>query len=121
MCSFYGLVRNELSVMRQAITILGVLCLIVGCGKDSGVKPGEVEGAITGRVIADYFSKGCSSGELEIKIGNDSYIINNTISADYENANSWPIPVWVRYESAPPDTCAQLTNRINILSIREKQ
>ena len=106
--------------MRQALTILGILCFLVGCGKDSGIKPGEVEATITGQIIADYFSKGCSIGGLEIKVGNDSYIISNAISADYQDANSWPIPVWVSYESAPPDTCAHWTNRINILSIRKK-
>jgi hypothetical protein len=107
--------------MRQALTILGILCLIVGCGKDPGIKPGEVEGTITGEVIADYFSKGCSSGGLVIKVGNDSYVISNAVSADYAEPNSWPLAVWVRYESAPPDTCGQWTNRINILSIRKKQ
>ncbi|MVM39613.1 hypothetical protein GO730_21725 [Spirosoma sp. HMF3257] len=107
--------------MRQVLTSLGLLILMLGCKKDAGVEPGEVEATLTGYVIADYWSKGCSTGGLAIKVGNASYVINNSLSSEYEQANSWPIGVWVRYESAPPDNCGQWTNRINILSIRKKQ
>ena len=106
--------------MRQALTILGILGLMLGCRQDAEMKPGEVEATITGDVIADYWTKGCSSGGLEIKVGNDFYVISNTTPAEYEDSKSWHIPVWVRYESAPPDSCGQWTNRINILSIRKK-
>ena len=106
--------------MRQALAILYLFVLLLGCEKDSNIQPGEVEASITGYVIADNWGKGCGIGGFEIKIGNDPYIISNTIPVDYENANSWPVPVWVRYQSANPDSCAHWTNRITVLSIRKR-
>ena len=107
--------------MRQALLVLGLSGLMTGCQPEAEMKPGEVEAVITGNIIADYWTKGCSSGGLAVKVGKDSYVISNTVPAEYEDAKSWPLPVWVRYESAPPDSCSQLTNRITVLSIRKKE
>lgn len=111
--------------MRQALTILGLLMLVLGCKEDSrkdfGIEPGEVEATVMYYITADYFNKGCSVAGLIMKVDNDSYLINNTIASEYSESSSLPISVWVRYESAPPDSCAHWTNRINILSIRKKQ
>ncbi len=93
---------------------------MLGCKKDSGIEPGEVKATVIGYVIADYWGKGCSTGGLEIKVGSDHYFIANAISSDYNEPNSWPISVWIRYESAPPDSCGHWTNRVNILSIRKQ-
>lgn len=106
--------------MRQSQLILFSLICLLSCKNDSKIEPNEVEATLTGYVIADYWSKGCSAGGLQIKVGNDYHTISNHLSADYEEPNAWPIPVWVRYESAPPDSCAQDTNRINLLSIRKR-
>ena len=106
--------------MRQARTRLGLLLLVAGCNQDAAIKPDEVEATIKGYVIADNWGKGCSSGGLVIKMNRDSYLISNSIPSDYENPNAWPVPVWVRYESAGPDSCSQVTNRVNVLSIRKR-
>ena len=106
--------------MKQALAILSLLILLLSCKKDFEAETGEVEASVTGYVIADYWTKGCSSGGLEIKIGNNTYVVSNSISPAYEEPNAWPIPVWVRYELAPPDSCSQSTNRVKILSIRKK-
>lgn len=94
------------------------LAISLGCQKDGTLEPGEVEATITGFVIADNWGKGCSSGGLEIKIDHNTYIIRNAIAPEYEEANSWPVPVWVRYQAASPDACTESTNRITSLSIR---
>ncbi|SFF17741.1 hypothetical protein [Spirosoma endophyticum] len=106
--------------MRQVRIRLGLLLLLAGCNQDAAIKPDEVEATIKGYVIADNWSKSGSSGGLVIKINRDSYLISNSIPSDYENSNAWPVPVWVRYESASPDSCSQATNRVNILSIRRR-
>lgn len=111
--------------MRQALIILGLLMLVLGCKEDSrkdfGIEPGEVEGTITEIWIADVYSRRCSAMGLVMKVGNKPYVINNTVASEYGESKFWPISVWVRYESAPPDSCAHWTNRVNITSIRKKQ
>lgn len=106
--------------MRRALSILAV-SLVTGFGcQDNKVKPGEIAATITSEVIADNWLKGCSSGGLEIKIGQESYIISNSVPATYAEANSRPLSVWIRYQPDEPDTCSHWTNRIRILSIRKR-
>ena len=97
--------------MRQALTILVLLHLQLGCKKGTDIKPGEIEATIKEYVISDNRDKGCSSEGFEVKISADSYLISNSIPSDYENPNSWPASVWIRYESASPDSCSQATNK----------
>lgn len=75
---------------------------------------------VDGFLIADNWTKHCSSGGLQISVNDQSYVVSHSVETSYEDANAWPIPVWVRYESDRPDTCIQWTNRIKILSIRRR-
>lgn len=105
--------------MKKVLILFSLFSLLVAC-KGTEVKPGEVAATITGDFIADNWTKGCSSGGLAIKINRDSYIISNRIPAAYEEPNSWPAPVWIRYERDVPDPCTQADDRIKILSIRKR-
>lgn len=112
--------KNGLSIMRQAPTILGLLLLLLGCKKDADIKPGEVEATVRGYVIADNWGKGCSSGGLQVTVGNELYLSSTAEAAVYEGSDAKPVPVWIRFETDSPDTCIQFTDRIRILSIRKR-
>lgn len=105
--------------MKNVFTFLLLIALSTGGCKDKTIDSSEVAATITSNIIADNFSKGCSSGGLQIKISNDTYIISNLIPTIYEDANSWPISVWIRYDPDIPDTCTQSTNRVKIITIRK--
>ncbi len=106
--------------MKRTLIISGLMALLLSC-KSTEVEPGEVAATVTGAVIADYFTKGCSGGGLEIKIGSAVYTVSNSVPATYEEPNSWPIAVWIRYQPDIPDACTQSTNRVKILSNRKMQ
>lgn len=101
-------------------TTLFLLVLLLGC-TGSGIEPGEVTADIKGYVIIDNWSKPCGSGGLVTEINNTTYIAGNPIPDEYEGTSSNPLPVWIRYKLVSPDTCAQLTNRIKILTIRKRE
>lgn len=112
--------------MGRTHIILSILVLMLGCKKDSKIDPVEVnavveaKATVIGYVIADYWTKGCSTGGLQIKVGDDFYLIVNSVAPEYSEPNSWPIAVLVRYESAPPDGCGHLKNRVNVISIQKR-
>ncbi|MCF0055104.1 hypothetical protein LXL81_04995 [Dyadobacter sp. CY356] len=92
--------------MRQALNILVLLHLQLGCKKGTDIKPGEIEATVKGYVISDNWDRGCNSEGFVIKISADSYLISNSIPSYYENPSSWPDSGWIRYESASPDSCS---------------
>ena len=96
-----------------------VLGLLWGC-KGSGIEPGEVAAVVKGYVFIDNWSKPCGSGGLVTEINNTTYIAGTPIPGAYEGISASPLPVWIRYELDVPDTCAHLTNRIKILTIRKR-
>ncbi|GAB4018887.1 hypothetical protein [Spirosoma koreense] len=102
--------------MRQALT-LGWLLLLLGCN-GPGIEAGEVAATLTGEVIIDNWSKYCSSGGQQISIDNHGYLISHPIPDAF--THSYPLSVWVRYEPAPPDTCAPAVDRVRILTIRKQ-
>lgn len=85
------------------------------------MQPIEVAATITSEIVIDNFGKGCSGGGLVVDINNKSYTIANPIPALYFEANARPLPVWIRYEAAPPDACTQSPDRITVLSIRKRE
>ncbi|MBC8152495.1 MAG: hypothetical protein H7Z72_06255 [Bacteroidetes bacterium] len=105
--------------MKQVLTIISLVVLLISC-RSSEIEPGEVEGTITGYVVADNFAKSCSVGGLQVEIRSDTYTLSNAVPVAYQEPNSWPISVWIRYQPDIPDTCTQSTNRVKILSIRKR-
>lgn len=105
--------------MRQTLIIPLLLTGLLSC-RNAGVEPGEVAATVTNDLIIDNWSKGCSGGGLEIKIDNDFFTASNSLPAAYGDARILPVAVWIRYEPAEPDTCTHSTNRIRILSIRNR-
>jgi hypothetical protein len=105
--------------MRYAFAFLLLLTLLDGC-KDRDADPRKVAAVITGYVIIDNWGQSCSTGGLQLAIGNETYTISNSLPAPYSDPNAWPAPVWVRFESDTPDNCTQSTNRIKILSIQKR-
>ncbi|GAB4044139.1 hypothetical protein GCM10028774_62360 [Spirosoma jeollabukense] len=118
MDSITGLIEKT-SVMNSKPATLLLFCLLVGCN-GSGVEPGEVAATTKGYLYIDNWGKSCGSGGLVTVINADTYLATNSVPVAYEGNSSEPVPVWIRYEKLSPDSCAQLTNRIKILSIRKR-
>ena len=105
--------------MNSKFTAILLISLLLGC-KGSGIEPGEVAAMTKGYLFIDNFSKSCGGGGLVMLINSDSYLAINSVPREFEGNSTTPLPVWIRYERAAPDTCTQATNRIKILSIRKR-
>lgn len=99
---------------------LVLFCLLIGCQR-SGLEPGEVAATTKGYLYIDNWGQSCGGGGLVTVINTATYLATNSVPVAYEGTSSQTVPVWIRYEPLSPDSCAQLTNRINILSIRKRK